>query len=697
MLYLLPVILGAFLLFQVQPLIARLLLPLFGGGASVWTACMLFFQVLLLAGYAYAHGVSRLALRRQLQVHSALLGLSVLTLPIGLGEGFLPQAETPLVQLVLALSVSVGVPYAVLSATGPLLQQWFARQFAARSPYFLYSWSNAASLLALLSFPFLIEPNFNSLWQTRSWSLGFLGYLLLMLLLMARLWRAAPDLPQAPGGELPSTAVPVSTHDRWLWLLYSALGVVFLVATTNAMTQNVAPVPFLWVVPLAIYLLTFIISFQSTRWYQRAYALWVLGLISLIAVMMHFIGTQFNLLSQLCIYLGLLTVGCLICHAELAKAKPASHQLTSFYLMLALGGCVGSAFVAFAATMLFDQFLEFPLAFVGLLLLLAWQLLKTPAAISGQRPNSAVSNRLLQLFWHTPERRSGFLALAFALLSTGLLTELNRLFSQSDVYRARNFYGVLSVKDVSFNGVTERRLIDGSTSHGTQYLDQAGPIQPLSYYRPDTGAAHALALKTAQKGRIQAGFIGLGSGTLAAYGKPGDHYRFYELNPAVIDVAQRYFSYLSQSAAEISLVEGDGRVSLQQELSQGQARQFDVLVIDAFAGDSIPQHLLTQEAMALYQKQLAPDGVIAVHISNTHLNLLPLMAGTAQAMGWQLGYFMTAASDAHPHQTEWVWLTADPQLLLDASTRVLLSPVELQGKKPLLWSDQYSDLFSLLK
>lgn len=702
MLYLLPVILGAFLLFQVQPLIARLLLPLFGGGASVWTACMLFFQVVLLAGYAYAHGLSQLALRRQLQLHCGMLLLSLFALPIGLAADFSPQASAPLLQLVVALSLSVGVPYAVLSATGPLVQQWFARQYATRSPYFLYSWSNAASLLALLSFPFLIEPNLSSQWQTWSWSAAFAGYIVLMLLLMLRLWQVESSFTQNTFTQNTRDNLPQSNGKTALsvqirWLLYSALGVVFLVATTNAMTQNVAPVPFLWVVPLAIYLLTFILSFQSTRWYQRGYALWVLSLIALIAVMMHFIGTQFNLLSQLCIYLGLLTVGCLICHAELAKAKPQSSQLTGFYLMLALGGCVGSAFVAFVATWLFDQFLEFPLAFVGLLLLLAWQLLSTPDASAFRSSNTSLPIRLLQFFWQTPDRRSGFLALAFALLSSGLLLELNRLFSQTDVYRARNFYGVLSVKDVTLDGVTERRLIDGSTSHGTQYQDAATKSQPLSYYRPQSGAAHALSLKSAVKGPIKAGFIGLGAGTLAAYGKAGDQYRFYELNPAVIAVAQQYFSYLSDSKAQISLVEGDGRVSLQQEFNQGQLQQFDLLVIDAFAGDSIPQHLLTREAMALYQQHLAKDGIIAVHISNTHLNLLPLMVGTAQAMGWQLGYFMTPPSAEHPHQTEWVWLTAQSESLSQPQTQALLTPIDLAGKTPLQWSDAYSDLVSLLK
>ncbi|MBU2178430.1 MAG: fused MFS/spermidine synthase, partial [Gammaproteobacteria bacterium] len=593
-------------------------------------------------------------------------------------------------------------PYAVLSATGPLLQQWFARQFPGRSPYFLYSWSNAASLLALLSFPFLIEPNLTSLWQTRSWSLGFVCYGLLMLMLAIRLWRSEAAVTLTIQDTLLSAAEtanqatlekqPLSASAPWFWLGYSALGVVFLVATTNAMTQNVAPVPFLWVVPLAIYLLTFIVSFQSTRWYQRSYALWVLGLVSLIAVMMHFIGTQFNLTSQLCIYLGLLTIGCLICHAELAQAKPASSRLTSFYLMLALGGCVGSAFVAFVATALFDQFLEFPLAFVALLLVLAIQQLQTTQNFSG-----AWSARLLQFFWQTPARRSGFVALAFAMLSSGLLLELNRQFLKSDVYRARNFYGVLSVKDVTLDGITERRLIDGSTSHGTQYVAAKTRSQALSYYRPGTGAAQALALKSAEKGPIKAGFIGLGAGTLAAYGQVGDQYRFYELNPAVVHVAQQYFSYLGDSKAQISLIEGDGRVSLQQELRQGQSQQFDVLVIDAFAGDSIPQHLLTLEAMALYQQHLAPGGIIAVHISNTHLNLLPLMAGTAEAMAWQLGYFMTPASKEHPHQTEWVWLTTDVSLLDAPSTLALMTPIDLQGKSALRWTDQYSDLVSLLK
>lgn len=693
MLYLLPVILGAFLLFQVQPLIARMLLPAFGGGASVWTACMLFFQVLLLAGYAYAHGLSRVPLNRQLQLHCGVLLLSVLALPIGLAEDFVAEPQAPLLQLVVALFLSVGIPYTVLSATGPLLQQWFAKQFSDRSPYYLYAWSNTASLAALLSFPFLIEPHLDRYWQTRSWSVAFIGYLTLMLFLMFKLWRAEPTLQlqsEAADNKGPSS-LSAAGKAPWYWLLYSALGVVFLVATTNAMTQNVAPVPFLWVVPLAIYLLTFIVSFQSTQWYQRSYGIWVLGLISLIAVMMHFIGTQFNLVSQLCIYLGLLTVGCLICHAELAKAKPESQQLTGFYLMLALGGCVGSGFVAFGATLLFDQFMEFPLAFVALLLLMALQLLSTPINTT----SGAIATRVMQFFWQTTWRRSGFIAFTFAVLSGALLHELNQLYSQSDVYRSRNFYGVLSVKDVMVDGNMERRLIDGSTSHGTQYQAAALKNQPLSYYRPGTGAAQALALKSAEKGAVNAGFIGLGAGTLAAYGTSEDRYRFYELNPAVIDVAQQYFSYLSDSKAQIELVEGDGRVSLQQEMSQGQLQQFDVLVIDAFAGDSIPQHLLTIEAMALYQQHLAADGIIAVHISNTHLDLLPLMVGTAAAMGWHVDYFMTAATPAHAHQTEWVWLSRQPQTQQESADKV--NVIDLKGKKPLKWSDQYSDLFSLLK
>ena len=701
MLYLMPVVLGAFLLFQVQPLIARMLLPSFGGGASVWTACMLFFQVLLLAGYAYAHGLSRMSLRRQFMFHSVVLALSLWALPIGLAEDFMPEPQSPLRQLVVALLLSVGMPYAVLAATGPLLQQWFARQFEARSPYFLYAWSNAASLIALLSFPFLIEPHLDRAWQTMSWSVAFFCYVLLMLLLMFRLWRLAPTLAVTPEAGKAKVALvqnvdaePEIRHAPWFWLLYSALGVVFLVATTNAMTQNVAPVPFLWVVPLAIYLLTFIICFQSTRWYQRSYAIWVLGLISLIAVMMHFIGTQFNLVSQLSIYLALLTVGCLICHAELAKAKPQSSQLTGFYLMLAFGGCVGSAFVAFGATWLFDQFLEFPLAFVVLLLVLALQRLQVPIVKS---PTSSLSLRLWQFFWQTPSRRSGFLALAFAALSVGLLHELTGLFSTADVYRSRNFYGVLAVKDVTVDGFTERRLIDGSTSHGTQYLDEAAKTKPLSYYRPGTGAAQALTFKSADKGRINAGFIGLGAGTLAAYGQAGDHYRFYELNPAVIKVAGQYFSYLADSKAQISLVEGDGRVSLHQELAQGQRQQFDVLVIDAFAGDSIPQHLLTLEAMALYQQHLAPDGIIAVHISNTHLDLLPLMMGTAQALNWQLGYFKTLPNQPHEHQTEWVWLSAQQQAWPTEFAGTAFSPIDIKGKSPIKWTDQYSDLLSLLK
>jgi len=704
MLYLLPVVLGAFLLFQVQPLIARQLLPYFGGGAAIWTACMLFFQVLLLAGYAYAHGLSKLRLRHQLQSHCFVLLLSAVALPIGLPAGFTPSASTPLLQLVSALAMSVGIPYLLLATTGPLLQQWFAQQHPRQTPYFLYSWSNAASLLALLSFPFLIEPNLSNSWQNHSWSLLYLLYLLLLCGLMLTLWRQLPTIAmeqsalqqmQIKQQHTDANQDGAAAVGAGFWLVYSELGVVFLVAITNAMTQNVAPIPFLWVVPLAIYLLTYIVAFQSTRWYQRGYAVWLLGILALIAVMMHFIGTQFDLLSQLVMYLGLLTVGCFICHAELANAKPGNSQLTRFYLMLALGGCIGSALVVFVASWLFDQFLEFPLAFIALLLTLAcqqWRLSVVNAASGCYR---SLSN-----WWQSTARRESLLALFFALLSSGLLLELNRLFTATDVYRSRNFYGVLSVKDVSINGVTERRLIDGSTSHGTQYLAVAGEhnkTQPLSYYRPGTGVAHALATLSTQKGALKVGFIGLGAGTLSAYGKPGDQYRFYELNPAVLQVAQQYFSFLADSAATISLVEGDARVSLHQELQQGQRQHFDLLVIDAFAGDSIPQHLLTLEAMTLYRQHLASDGIIAVHISNTHLNLLPLMVGTADKMGWQLGYFFSPATKQHPHQTEWVWLTANSLWLQSPATEALLSRVDLAGRSPLQWHDHYSDLLSLLK
>ena len=693
MLFFYAIFIGAFLLFQVQPLIAKVILPYFGGGAAVWTACLLFFQAFLLLGYLYAHLLSKIAdFKKQAVIHSALLLLSLCVLPIGSFpvETVAKLAETdnlPLTNVLMLLASSIGLPYFILSSTGPIAQHWFSLANHHQSPYKLYSLSNVASLVALLSFPFLIEPFFTSAQQSLYWSVIYFVYALVMAALLVKIARnnqqpKAHDEPLVEQGNEPTKQHDfVSVYTRWtplLWLGFSTLGVIFLVSTTNAMTQNVPPVPFLWVLPLCLYLLSFIISFHSPKWYVRWYWFALFMLTAFIAIFMFFIGSQFDITSQVVIYSSILFSACMLCHGELARLKPAVDKLTFYYLTLAFGGFLGSVLVAFVAQNIFTQFLEFPLAIVGLFILFSWAVF---------RENNRVDKLSLT-------------STALAILCGVTLWQLNHLYVKTDVHSERNFYGILSVKDVEIDGKKERRLIDGTTSHGTQSLMRDTAHIPMSYYRANTGVAIALEQLSIMKKQTQqslhAGFIGLGAGTLAAYGNEGDSYRFYELNPAVVDAANQYFSYLKHSKADIDIVVGDGRVSLTKELNANNRENFDLLVIDAFSGDSIPQHLFTVESMKLYWQHLMPNGVIAVHISNTHLNLLPLMQGLAEQSGKELVYFKTKAQTENGHDTQWVWLTNNQALLENSVTKAYRTTIP-NNNKSVVWTDDFSHLLSVLK
>ncbi|MFB0999051.1 MAG: fused MFS/spermidine synthase, partial [Colwellia sp.] len=427
------------------------------------------------------------------------------------------------------------------------------------------------------------------------------------------------------------------------------------------MTQNIPPVPFLWILPLCLYLLSFIISFHSPKWYVREYWFALFVLTACLALLMYFIGSQLDIVSQIIIYSCILFIACMICHGELARLKPEVEQLTLFYLFMSLGGFLGSAFVAFVAQNIFDQFLEFPLAIISVFILLA---LSTYA----QKDTTIKSQT-----WFVGSNVT--LAISFIV---GLIY-LNALFVKTNVASDRNFYGILSVKDVEVNNKVQRRLIDGTTSHGTQSLEVGEKRLPLSYYRKTTGVA--LVLEQLRKQRLKedisknlnAGFVGLGAGTLAAYGNKNDDYVFYELNPAVITAAKTYFSYLDDSSANIDLVLGDGRVSLQHQLDNAGSKQFDTLVIDAFSGDSIPQHLLTQEALILYFKHLKGDGVLAIHISNSHLDLTHLVRGLAHVLNKEIIYIETDADKDNEHNVQWVLLTDNQVFLTDARVKAYRS------------------------
>ena len=714
MLYLLLIFVGAFLLFQVQPLMAKIILPSFGGGAAVWTSCLLFFQGFLLFGYLYAHKLTQLkSIKTQCIIHSILLLLSLAILPLGIAESSLLTAnnEDPLHAILTQLSIAIGLPYFLLASTGPMVQRWLTFLNRQTLPYKLYSLSNLASLLALLTFPFVVEPLMTSIHQSWFWSILYGIYVFLFFAVMLKVYRQCKN-PQiiTSHNELTNKRVSIkhSWSHRFLWGALVAVGVVLLVATTSAMTQNIPPVPFLWILPLCLYLLTFIICFHSPKWYVRAFWLAIFSLMAMLALFMFFIGTHFTIVAQVVIYSGILFSACMLCHGELVRLKPEADGLTLFYLMMAFGGFLGSAFVAFVAQALFVQFLEFPLAILLVFLLFTCSSLVMP----------------------TDKSWLAVLSLIGFVLFFIIFILINQRYLAHDVYSTRNFYGILSVKDVTVNGQVERRLIDGTTSHGTQSLQANKRSKPLSYYREGTGVALAItqirqAKKAKQKNALipaqlsansgdlnslhnreqqhsllnhglNVGLIGLGAGTLAAYGEPDDSFTFYELNPAVIRVAKEYFSYLEDSQAEIEIIQGDARVSMAKQSINHTFKNYDLLVLDAFSGDSIPQHLLTTQAIALYLKQLSPEGAIVVHVSNSHLDLLGLMAGLAKHFKLAHQYFYTKAETESGHDSQWVLLTNNKVLIKSPSLNAHKSSWP-NTKKTLVWTDEYSSLLSVLK
>jgi hypothetical protein len=688
--YFFSVFVSAFLVFLIQPIISKTILPWFGGGASVWTTCMLFFQFFLLVGYLYAYTLTKiLAVKSQIVVHLAFLLLSLFLLPNSIADiQNIQITGTPTWAVLKVLFFGLGFPYLILSANTPLLQQWFTSETNGAQPYRLYAISNVGSFLALISYPVLIEPFMSLDWQIKLWAIIYWLFVLLVgWIFFIVVKQNNNDRPIVPGQLINPK---VGFFRLILWFMLSALGVILLVSTTNALTQNVPPVPFLWLAPLAIYLLTYVVAFSNLGIYVRNIWLPFFMLLSFVALLIYFIGGQFDIITQLLIYLLILLFGCMICHGELNSLKPQLGNTTLFYLVLSAGGVFGSFLVSFVAKDLFDEFLEFPLAIFSVLLLATaslWlkkqdQLVTAKSNMAGitlnnQFPKLALGSAVVALVW----------LLAF--------TKLNNQYQQYDIAKARNFYGILSVKDITQGKVNERRLIDGTTSHGSQSLPVSKSAVPMSYYRPGTGVQLVIEALSGDN-ELQVGIIGLGVGALAAYGQPGDHYTFYELNPLVSDFATRYFSYLDDTKAVVEVKLGDARVTLQKELDLGQKNAFDLLVIDAFSGDLIPTHLMTYEAFLLYQQHIKTQGVMALHISNRHLSLLPVILHHSSSLSMQVMLFETPGG-GNEHDTQWVVLTNNSQLTQSPkliSKQTLISKEQYQE---VLWTDDYSSLLPILK
>ena len=588
--YAVSIVLAAFLLFLVQPLIGKFILPWFGGAPAVWTVCLLFFQLVLLGGYAYAHAsISYLKPRAQGLLHLALLAAALATLPIVPDEAWKPGGpEWAELGIVALLSTTVGLPFFVLSATAPLLQAWYGRRHPGVSPYPLYAFSNGASLAALLGYPFMIEPALRLTSQAWAWSFAFACFALLCAVCALRQCGAGRGRPEgfAPesrprneageepfplrgaagggrGGEEEGERPPAL--DRTLWLVWSACGSVLLLATTSQMTQNVAVVPLLWVVPLALYLFSFAVCFAGPRWYWRPMwlALYPLSIVGVASVQ------DGPLPLQIAAHCAALFSGCMICHGELVRLRPSPSHLTRYYLRIAVGGALGGLFCSLVAPLVFDGLWEYPCELAAVCLLLL-----------------GLMCRNLGARWKLGPVRTWAPLAVVVLIAVALAVAKIRSLREGVVVTSRNFYGVLTVGERTGPSGPERALFHGQVWHGLQFFHERLRRMPVAYYGTTSGLGLAEALLRARKGvesggrTLRIGGVGLGAGILAAYGREGDTVRFYEINPEVVRLANEYFTYLSDTPAEVEMVLGDARVSLERERAQGRVQRFDLLVLD---------------------------------------------------------------------------------------------------------------------
>jgi hypothetical protein len=669
------IFLSAFLLFQIQPMIGKFILPWFGGTPAVWSTAMLFFQVLLTGGYAYAYWLVKRP--KQGWIHMVLLGITTALLTaLGLGwpSPITPAAEMrpavtnfPVFDIFLILTISVGLPYFVLAANGPLMQAWFSRIFPRQSYARLYALSNVGSLLGLLAYPVLIEPSLTLLQQGWAWAGGFVLFALVAGTLSYRARDEAGPVAHVTT-EKPSLSL------RVLWIILSGTASLFLLAVTNQVSQEVAVIPFLWIVPLAIYLLSFIFAFSDSRWYvRRLYAL-AFCLASLAMLWALNNADSLNVIVQIVIYSQLLFIACMICHGELYRLRPHADHLTSFYLMVSLGGAAGGIFVNLVAPFIFTGYWEFYLAWLITVVLLVVMLLpQLSAKVNLQAIAMSIS----------------FLV-GVVVFSLGLNNYEQALFVE------RNFYGVIRVREWDKKA---NSMIHGMTVHGIQFLDDR--TRPTTYFVKDSGVGLLLLNHPKRGQNMRVGILGLGVGTLSAYTQDGDVYRYYEINPVVVQLAEGeggFFTFLSDSKAETTVVLGDARISLEQELIHGKPQNFDVLILDTFSSDSIPVHLVTKEAFALYLDHLMPDGVIAAHISNRHLDLRPVFWQLAQEFGLdiiQVNRPPTLGDDGF--SSNWILLTRDSALLEIPEIKSHATYFGDYNTSIKLWTDDYSNLFQILK
>lgn len=758
---------SAFLLFQIQPMISKAILPWFGGTPAVWTVCLLFFQSLLFAGYAYAHFTHAwLSPGRQAALHVLVLiaSLALLYFMHAIpGSDLQPRGDAEPTRAILTiLAVTIGLPYFVLSATGPLLQAWFARSFPGRTPYRLYALSNVGSLLALLSYPFLFERKFDLSVQASLWSAGFIAFAVLCAYAAWRVQKpsvgqAVPDNPphleSVAGIEPNADAIPDASPEPsaghfLMWLLLPAFASVVLMATTNHISTDVAVVPLLWIVPLALYLLTFIIAFDRPSWYWpttiavlallfiyptsalykknnvgtiRLYQCGITGR-TIESIAQFFQRTpddssetsgtsdakgpsvEIGFRTALFVNFATMFCICLLCHGQLARLKPPPQHLTAYYLMMSAGGALGGIAVSLVAPHVFKTILE-------------WNLAIFTAAIcaAGIILSAVVTRAVGQSTSHTPSLWPRYLLIALLLPFSFIFLDLTEyLFSRRHgaVHESRNFFGALTIKETAPEdpAANELVLLNGTTIHGSQFRSGQRRGMPTSYYATTSGVGLVLNYFHANRppGGVRIGDVGLGAGTLAAYALKLDHIRFYEINPTVVDIATsgKWFTYVSdckQRGARCDVKLGDARLSLQNEGVQGDQLPYHVLVLDAFSGDAVPTHLLTAEAMDIYRPRIATranmevEGALLIHVSNRYLDLDRVARGAAQHIGMEAIEVRSKEDDDKSiNNADWIVLTNNKNLIAHLAPHAAKRPPE-ENHPPVLWTDAHSSLFEILR
>ncbi len=686
-------------MFQVQFIVGKQILPWFGGVPAVWTTCMLFFQVLLLVGYGYAHlvGSSR-SPGRQRAIHLAVLALAVALLvarmddwasPITASDAWKPgPGDHPIVAILRLLFFAVGLPYLVLATTGPLMQNWFGRCFPGRSPYRLYALSNLGSLLGLLSYPFLLEPKLGLAGQGWVWFFGFILFALGCGGCAVLVGRTAP-LPATTSTSDGPAAPPPTAGRRVLWFGLAMVASVALLATTSQISLEVAVVPFLWMVPLSLYLMTFILCFEYERSYRRR--LWtttlLLGTGASAAVIS--LGETAPTLVQLAVYLVTLFAACMVCHGEVVRHKPDPSHLTGFYLFVAGGGAAGGVFAGIVAPALFPDLWEFPLALIAACAFGVFMTFPPTAPVAGGATADEGRPRRLH--------RSN-VAVLVAVIAVALAYGGHAFASLHEyVHVGRGFFGVLRVgEEISRSGKLNRQLTHGRIIHGYQFADPELARTPTSYYSPNSGVGLAIRNHPRRVAGqpMKFGFVGLGTGTLATYPRRGDSVRFYEINPDVIDLSSGpapTFTYVRDCAARVEIAVGDARINLEREPPQA----FDLLALDAFSSDSIPAHLLTAEAGRLYARHLAADGILAIHISNRHLDLDPVVRGLADLLGFAVVRVDVDENTDTVSRSSWMVLARDRNLLAAPDIQGAAGRSRKSKRAPLVWTDSYSNLLQV--